>query len=131
MSLEAPEAAFVVIVGIVLFASVVCNILVVVVVAVTPKLRNPTNVLISNLAISDMLLASIVLPQNLHDISHSDNYFEGGWVASVVVIVVVVFLVILFANVVPRLLRTHSGHLVRFVHCCCCCCVLYTLCCQS
>ena len=78
MSLTAPEAIFIFVVGTTLGVSVICNILVVVVVAVTPMLRNPTNVLLCNLAVSDMLLASVVLPQNLHDISHSDNYFEGG-----------------------------------------------------
>ena len=78
MSLTAPEAIFIFVVGTTLGMSVICNILVVVVVAVTPMLRNPTNVLLCNLAVSDMLLASVVLPQNLHDISHSDNYFEGG-----------------------------------------------------
>ena len=78
MSLSVAQGIFVAVVGMMLAASVICNILVVVVVGKTPKLRNPTNVLLCNLAVSDMLLASMVLPQNLHDISHSDNYFEGG-----------------------------------------------------
>ncbi|XP_076458435.1 neuromedin-K receptor-like [Babylonia areolata] len=85
MTMTGGELAFIVIVGAVLATSVVCNVLVMVVVAVTPKLRTPTNVLICNLAVSDLLLASVVLPQNLHDVSHAeDSYDEGDFLCRVV-----------------------------------------------
>lgn len=77
MNLSAGEWIFIVIVGLLLLVSVVCNVLVILVIIRNAKLRNPTNILICNLSISDLLLASVVLPQNLHDISHAKNYNEG------------------------------------------------------
>jgi len=35
-----------------------------------------TDVLLVSLALNDILLAGIVLPQKIHDISHSDHFFE-------------------------------------------------------
>ena len=35
-----------------------------------------TDILIVNLAINDILLAGIVLPQKIHDISHTHEFFE-------------------------------------------------------
>ncbi|XP_046352945.2 RYamide receptor-like [Haliotis rufescens] len=61
-----------------------------------PKLRNVTNLFICNLAISDILLAGIVLPQNLHDVSHPTDNYEGHaalkiipviWMGAAVVII--------------------------------------------
>ena len=40
-------------------------------------MRTVTNIFLSNLAVSDMILASLVLPQQVHDISHTEEYFEG------------------------------------------------------
>ncbi|KAL8576665.1 hypothetical protein ACOMHN_025140 [Nucella lapillus] len=77
-SLTSEEVAFIVIISIILVVSVVCNILVVVVVGVNPPLRTPTHLLICNLSVSDLILASLVLPQNLHDLTHiEENYYEG------------------------------------------------------
>ncbi|XP_076452789.1 pyroglutamylated RF-amide peptide receptor-like [Babylonia areolata] len=84
-SLPANELAFTIVVGLILTISVVCNIMVVVVVMVNPGLRNPTNLLICNLSVGDLILASVVLPQNLHDLSHVDeSYFEGAFLCKVV-----------------------------------------------
>ncbi|KAH9494863.1 hypothetical protein Btru_015854 [Bulinus truncatus] len=72
------ELAFTIIISFVLIVSVVGNLLVLIVVIKTPKLLNATNVFICNVTVSDILLASLVLPQNIHDISHaSENYYEG------------------------------------------------------
>ncbi|XP_046352944.2 RYamide receptor-like [Haliotis rufescens] len=71
------EIVFIVVTGVVLLFSVCSNILVIVLVIKNPKLRNVTNLFICNLAISDILLAGIVLPQNLHDVSHPTDYYEG------------------------------------------------------
>jgi len=35
-----------------------------------------TDILIVSLAVNDILLAGIVLPQKIHDISHTHEYFE-------------------------------------------------------
>ena len=35
-----------------------------------------TDVLIASLAVNDILLAGIVLPQKIHDISHTHHFFE-------------------------------------------------------
>nr|KAG5713834.1 hypothetical protein BaRGS_024461 [Batillaria attramentaria] len=79
-TLTGGEVAFIFVTGLLLLAAVVCNIMIVVVVVLNPKMRNPTDVLICNIAVSDLLLAAVVLPQNLHDISHSeDNYHEGDF----------------------------------------------------
>jgi hypothetical protein len=77
MSLTDGEAVFVTFISLLLISAVAGNVMVVVAVAANRKLRNPTNVLICNLAVSDSILAAIVLPQNVHDISHHDDYFEG------------------------------------------------------
>ena len=53
------------------------NSLVIVCVGKFPKLRTVTNVLICNLAISDILLAGFVLPQKLHDMFHEEDFYEG------------------------------------------------------
>ena len=77
MPLEVGEGVFIGFIALMLLFSVVANLLVVVIVARNVKMRNVTNVCICNLAISDILLAGFVLPQNLHDISHTENYHEG------------------------------------------------------
>ena len=55
------------------------NSLVIVCVAKYPKLRTVTNVLICNLAVSDVLLAGFVLPQKLHDMFHEEDFYEGRY----------------------------------------------------
>nr|XP_006823631.1 PREDICTED: neuromedin-K receptor-like [Saccoglossus kowalevskii] len=56
---------------------VVMNGLIIIVILTNKRMHNVTYVLITNLAISDMLFAGVVLPQNIHDISHTEDYFEG------------------------------------------------------
>ncbi|XP_071129348.1 neuropeptide Y receptor type 2-like [Mytilus edulis] len=46
-------------------------------------MRNVTNILICNLSVSDIILAGIILPQNLHDISHEDDFHEGPFLCKV------------------------------------------------
>ena len=45
-----------------------------------------TDMMIVNLAVNDILLAGIVLPQKIHDISHTDHYFECEYVAVLIFI---------------------------------------------
>ncbi|XP_005094654.1 neuropeptide FF receptor 2-like [Aplysia californica] len=83
--LTAEEVVFVSVIGIALAVSVVCNILVLIVMLRTPKMMNPTNIFICNLTISDILLSGIVIPQNIHDVSHaSTDYYEGDFLCRVV-----------------------------------------------
>lgn len=41
------------------------------------RIHNVTNVCIGNLAVSDILLVSFVLPQNVHDISYEEDFNES------------------------------------------------------
>lgn len=69
---------YVVIVGLLLLFAVVSNALVIYCVVRFKKLRSVTNVFICNLSISDILLAGFVMPQRLHDISHTEDFHEGN-----------------------------------------------------
>ena len=68
---------YVAVISFLLVLAVFGNSLVIVCVAKFPKLRTVTNVLICNLAISDILLAGFVLPQKLHDMFHEEDFYEG------------------------------------------------------
>ncbi|CAC5409637.1 unnamed protein product [Mytilus coruscus] len=63
--------------GILLLFAVSSNFLVIFVVWRNKKMRNVTNILICNLSASDIILAGIILPQNLHDLSHEEDFHEG------------------------------------------------------
>ncbi|KAI0211786.1 Pyroglutamylated RF-amide peptide receptor [Lamellibrachia satsuma] len=76
MSLSDREAAFIAFISTFLILSFLSNVSVVVVMMKIKTLRTVTNIFLSNLAISDMILASLVLPQQVHDVSHTDEYFE-------------------------------------------------------
>lgn len=77
MSMSIGEWSFLIFIAMMLLFSVTSNILVVIVMMKNKKLRNVTNTLICNLALSDILLGGFVLPQNLHDLSHEHDYHEG------------------------------------------------------
>ncbi|KAK6187452.1 hypothetical protein SNE40_005479 [Patella caerulea] len=84
MSLEGGEIFFIALMAAVLTFSIISNIFVIIIMVKTPKLRNITNLFICNLSVGDIILAGFVLPQNLHDISHTDDYFEGDFLCRVV-----------------------------------------------
>ena len=65
------------IISIILLFSVVSNFLVIGIVTYYRKLRTVTHMLICNLAISDILLAVVYIPQKLHDMTHPEYYYEG------------------------------------------------------
>ena len=65
------------IVSLLLLFAVLSNSLVMYCVVKIKKLRTVTNVLICNLAISDILLAGFVMPQKLHDLFHEEDFYEG------------------------------------------------------
>jgi len=44
-----------------------------------------TDMLIVNLAVNDILLAGVVLPEKIHDISHADHFFESEFKSRCVV----------------------------------------------
>ena len=77
MPVSVDDAVFIFFVGALLFFAVVSNFLVILVVWKTKKMRNVTNILICNLSVSDIILGGIILPQNLHDFSHEEDFHEG------------------------------------------------------
>lgn len=77
MAISVEDAVFIVFVGLLLLFAVTSNFLVIYVVWKNKKMRNVTNILICNLSCSDIILAGIILPQNLHDLSHEEEFHEG------------------------------------------------------
>lgn len=75
--LETGTSVFIALISTWLIVAVFGNLCVVLVVVRNKKMRNVTNIFICNLAISDICLGAIVLPQNIHDISHTASFFEG------------------------------------------------------
>ena len=76
MALTVSEAAFITFISTFLLSSFIGNVCVLVVIVKNRTMRTVTNIFLSNLAVSDMILASLVLPQQVHDVSHTDEYFE-------------------------------------------------------
>lgn len=77
MALTVGTIIFIATTGSVLLMSVLSNAMVIYVVYRNKRMRNVTNLLICNLAASDILFGAFVLPQNLHDITHTESYDEG------------------------------------------------------
>ena len=73
---------FIFFVGVMCLFAVISNSMVIIAVWKIKKMRNVTNILICNLSISDIILAGIILPQNLHDLSHEEDFVEGESVSS-------------------------------------------------
>ena len=76
MSLSDSETAFIAFISMFLISSFFSNVSVVVVMMKIKTLRMVTNTFQSKLAISDMFLTALVLPQQVHDVSPTDEYFE-------------------------------------------------------
>ena len=76
MSVSDSEAAFIAFISTFLIVSFLSNVCVVVVMMKIKRMRTVTNIFLSNLAVSDIILTSFVLPQQVHDVSHTDEYFE-------------------------------------------------------
>ena len=79
MSVNVGEWIFLAIIAIMLLFAILCNSLVIFCVFRYRKLRTVTNIMICNLAVSDILLAGFVMPQRLHDITHEEYFYEGIW----------------------------------------------------
>ncbi|KAL4218331.1 Neuropeptide FF receptor 2 [Mactra antiquata] len=77
MSLSVGSALYIVFISAILVFAVFSNSLVIYCVYKYRKLRTVTNVLVCNLAVSDILLSGFVMPQKLHDISHEEDFYEG------------------------------------------------------
>ncbi|XP_062614081.1 neuromedin-K receptor-like [Saccostrea cucullata] len=84
MSLSFELVIFLTIIALILIFAVVSNFLVVIIVARNKKMRNATNIFIGNLSLSDIILGAFVLPQNLHDLSHAENFHEGEILCKIV-----------------------------------------------
>ncbi|KAI0240919.1 Neuropeptide FF receptor 1 [Lamellibrachia satsuma] len=77
MSLSDSEVAFIAFISTFLILSFLSNVCVVVVIMKIKTLRTVTNMFLTNLAVSDMILVSFILPHKVHDISHTDEYYES------------------------------------------------------
>ncbi len=79
MSEELPtgKAVFIAFMSIFLIFSIMGNILVVIVALQKKQMRNATNILIANLAVSDITLSVFVIPMHIHDVTHADEFHEG------------------------------------------------------
>ena len=82
MVVSVGDFVFIFFVGVMCLFAVISNSMVIIAVWKIKKMRNVTNILICNLSISDIILAGIILPQNLHDLSHEEDFVEGESVSS-------------------------------------------------
>ncbi len=71
--------AYYIIVGAWMIVGFLANICIIFVLAKDREGRKVINLFMGSIAISDMLLAGLVLPEQLHDVSHADDYFERTW----------------------------------------------------
>ncbi|XP_061196695.1 neuromedin-K receptor-like [Saccostrea echinata] len=84
MSVSLELGIFLSIISMILIFAVVSNFLVVIIVARNKKMRSATNIFIGNLSLSDIILGAFVLPQNLHDLTHAENFHEGEILCKIV-----------------------------------------------
>lgn len=77
MAASVGDFVFIFFVGVMCLFAVISNSMVIIAVWKVKKMRNVTNILICNLSVSDIILAGIILPQNLHDLSHEEDFKEG------------------------------------------------------
>ena len=71
------DKVFISVIALWMALSLLSNIGVIIVVKLTKKMHTVTNMFICNLALSDIFMTAFVLPQDLHDLSHADEYFHG------------------------------------------------------
>ncbi|KAI0240179.1 hypothetical protein LSAT2_009139 [Lamellibrachia satsuma] len=76
MSLSDNETAFIAFISTFIILSFLGNVCVVVVIMKIKTLRTVTNMFLTNLAVSDMILVSLIMPLQVHDMSHTDEYDE-------------------------------------------------------
>ena len=68
---------FTVIVSLILLFAIISNGLMICCVAKFKRLRTFTNVFICNLSVSDIILAGVIMPQKLHHVFHTHDFYEG------------------------------------------------------
>ena len=82
-------------VSLVLAFAVCGNILVIYCILRLRNLRTITNIFICNLAISDVLFATYVMPMKLHDISHYNlDWYEGKHLMCNVLFIFIFFIIV-------------------------------------
>ena len=78
--METGIAVYISIMSLALLNAFVTNISIIIIVFRSKAMHTTTNILICNLAISDLMFTAFILPQNLHDMSHArEEWFEGGY----------------------------------------------------
>ena len=76
-TLTTGEAIYIGVAGIFMFLSVFTNFCIIYIVLRKKHMQTVTNIFISNLSASDAFMGGIIVPQMVHDISHTDEYDEG------------------------------------------------------
>ena len=71
------EVAYTALAGVALVISVLNNLMTILIVFKNKSMRTVTNCFLANVAISDVCLGGIILPIQLHDISHTSEFHEG------------------------------------------------------
>lgn len=74
---ESPDYFFICLISAWIIISVLSNICVLLVIILNNKMQTVTTIYMCNLAINDIILAAFALPQNVHDLSHYEDYHEG------------------------------------------------------
>ena len=77
---ENRQLIFISVIGVLQLFAFVGNLATILVVARDPKLLSLTTVLMCNLAISDIILGSVGVPQQLHDMTHAHNFYEREYI---------------------------------------------------
>ncbi|KAI0222357.1 hypothetical protein LSAT2_026405, partial [Lamellibrachia satsuma] len=75
-ALDSTQKVFIAAMSLWLITSFMANVCVIVVTMRIKKTRTVTNMFLSNLAMSDLILISFAIPMQLHDVTHPKNYYE-------------------------------------------------------
>ena len=76
MNLTDSEVVFIAFISTFMILSFLSNACIVAVVVKIKTLRTVTNLFLTNLAVSDLILVSLILPLQVNNISHTDGYVE-------------------------------------------------------
>jgi len=75
-SLTSTQKAFIAATSTWLVVSFAANVCIIVVIMRMKKMRTVTNMFLGNLALTDIILIAFAIPLQLHDVTHSNNYYE-------------------------------------------------------
>ncbi|KAK2159795.1 hypothetical protein NP493_1690g00000 [Ridgeia piscesae] len=76
--LTSTQKAFIAATSTWLVVSFAANVCIIVVIMRMKKMRTVTNMFLGNLALTDIILIAFAIPLQLHDVTHSNNYYESS-----------------------------------------------------